>query len=192
MQLDIYYSYACRDTYLVFEWLNRVERKGQNLNINWHPFAIQIDDENNYWNRTWDIANSELRGFIAAESAKQQGQEYFHLFHQYLEQIVHEQFLELGDEETLINVARQANLDLGRFQYDIHNAQLLKNIQDSHLFGIKKWNIFGTPTLIFENQHSFHLELNNIPLEVDALEMFQAVEILVNKQTYIQQLKKTN
>lgn len=192
MQLDIYYSYACRESYLVFEWLNRVKENGYSLNINWHPFAIQIDDPNHYWNRTWDTANSELRGFLAVELAKQQGSEYFSLFHKYLEMAVHEQFLELGDEETLMNVARQAKLDLNRFQSDIHNSQLIKNIHDSHLLGIKKWNIFGTPTLIFDNQHSFHLELSDIPLEVDALKTFQAVEVLASKQIYISQLKKTN
>ncbi|MBL8090176.1 MAG: DsbA family protein [Anaerolineales bacterium] len=192
MQLDIYYSYACRESYLVFEWLNRVKENGYPLNINWHPFAIQIDAPNHYWNRTWDTANSELRGFIAAESAKQQGREYFSLFHKYLEMAVHEQFLELGDEATLMNVAQKAKLDLSRFQSDVYNSQLIKNIHNSHLLGIKKWNIFGTPTLIFENGHSFHLELNEIPLVIDALKTFQAVEVLVNKQIYIKQLKKTN
>ena len=91
-----------------------------------------------------------------------------------------------------MRAAQQANLDLSRFQSDLNNAQLLKNIHDSHLLGIEKWNIFGTPTLIFENRRSFHLELSDIPLEVDALKTFQAVEVVTSKQNYIKQLKKTN
>jgi hypothetical protein len=40
MQMDIYYSYACRESYLVFAWLKLVEKSGQSLDIHWRPFAI--------------------------------------------------------------------------------------------------------------------------------------------------------
>lgn len=59
--MDIYYSYA---------WLKRVQKSGQSLDINWLPFAIQMDNPNEYWTQPWESANSELRGFIAAEAAR--------------------------------------------------------------------------------------------------------------------------
>ena len=85
MQLDIYYSYACRDSYLVFAWLKEVKKSGQSLEMNWHPFAIQLDDPDQYWKRPWKFANSELRGFIAAEAARRQGSESFSRFHDALD-----------------------------------------------------------------------------------------------------------
>jgi hypothetical protein len=98
MKVDIYYSYACRESYLVYAWLKQVKQSGQPLDIHWQPFAIQMDDPNTYWEQPWATANSELRGFIAAEAARRQGSESFSRFHDALERAVHEQYLELGGE----------------------------------------------------------------------------------------------
>ena len=45
MQMDIYYSYACRDTYLAFVWLDRVQKRGQVLDLTWRPFAIKLNEK---------------------------------------------------------------------------------------------------------------------------------------------------
>ena len=52
--MDIYYSYACRESYLVYAWLRRVQQTGKVLNLYWCPFAIQIDNPIDYWKRSWD------------------------------------------------------------------------------------------------------------------------------------------
>ena len=192
MQLDIYYSYACRDSYLVFAWLKEVKKSGQPLEINWHPFAIQMDDPDQYWKRPWKLANSELRGFIAAEAARRQGSEAFLRFHDALEGAVHEQFLELGEETTLIAVTQQAGLDMDRFLADWHDLQLTQAVQRSHEQGSEKFNISGTPTLVFPNGRSFHLELSEVPPVVEALETFQVFETMASRLPYIKQLKRTN
>ncbi len=192
MQIDIYYSYACRDSYLVYAWLKQVEKGGEPLNIHWHPFAIQMDDPNEHWNRSWVTANSELRGFIAAEAARRQGSEAFLRFHDALESAVHEQLLELGEESTLIAVTQQAGLDMDRFLADWHDLQLTQAVQRSHEQGSEKFNISGTPTLVFPNERSFHLELSEVPPVADALETFQVFETLALRLPYIKQLKRTN
>jgi predicted DsbA family dithiol-disulfide isomerase len=192
MQLDIYYSYACRDSYLVFAWLKEVKKSGQPLEINWHPFAIQMDDPDQYWKRPWKFANSELRGFIAAEAARRQGSEVFLRFHDALEGAVHEQLLELGEESTLIAVTQQAGLDMDRFLADWHDLQLTQAVQRSHEQGSEKFNISGTPTLVFPNGRSFHLELSEVPPVADAFETFQVFETMALRLPYIKQLKRTN
>jgi len=105
---------------------------------------------------------------------------------------VHEQLLELGEESTLIVVTQQAGLDVDRFEADWHNPQLAQAAQHSHMQAMERWNISGTPTLVFPNGNSFHLELSKIPLEADALETFQAVEMLTTTHPYISQLRRTN
>ena len=79
--MDIYYSFACRESYLAFAWLNEVKKSRPTLDIHWRPFAIQIDDPHAYWKQPWATANSELRGFIAAEAARRQGNDAFLRFH---------------------------------------------------------------------------------------------------------------
>lgn len=192
MQMDIYYSYACRDSYLVFAWLKLVEKSGQAININWYAFAIQMDDSNEYWNHPWSTANSELRGFIAGEAARRQGHDSFYRFHNALEQAVHDELLELGDEATLIHAGQQAGLDMNRFVADWQDIQLAQTAQDSHIQGMEKFNISGTPTLVFPNGLSFHLELSKIPLQAHALETFNAITMLTSAHPYIKQLRQTN
>ena len=190
MQMDIYYSYACRESYLVYAWLNTVNKSGQALDIHWRPFAIQMDGINEYWKQPWITANSELRGFIAAEAARRQGNEAFLRFHDALEQAVHEQFLELGDETTLIVAAQQATLNVDQFQANLHNPQLAQAAQNSHMQAVERWNVSGTPTLVFPDGHSLHLELTEIPSETDALEMFQVIESLTSRLPYIRQFQQ--
>jgi hypothetical protein len=192
MKMDIYYSYACRESYLVYAWLKQVEQSEQPLDIHWQPFAIQMDDPNTYWQQTWTTANSELRGFIAAEAARRQGSESLSRFHDAIEHAVHEQYIELGDETTLIGAAQRARLDLDRFRADRHDPQLAQAAQDSHTQAVVQWNVTGTPTIIFSNKRSVHLELSEVPLEVDALEMFRRIESLAVIQPYIKQLRQTD
>lgn len=52
--------YACRGSYLVFAWLKEVNKSGQPLQMNWHPFAIQMDDPDQYWKRPWKICQLEI------------------------------------------------------------------------------------------------------------------------------------
>jgi hypothetical protein len=192
MLIEIFYSYACRDTYLVFAWLQLIEKSGYPLDIHWRPFAIQMDDIKNYWDQPWERTNSELRGFIAAEAAKKQGDKLFQRFHIALEQAVHEHYLELGDETTLISVAQQAGLDVDRLQKDLHDPQLAQAAKHSHIQGNEILSVSGTPTLVFASGGAYHLELGDIPLQSNALETFRAIELLTETPPYIRQLRRTN
>lgn len=192
MKLDIFYSYACRDSYLTFAWLQQVQQQIPTLLIKWHPFAIQIDNASEYWARSWESANSELRGFIAAEAARQQGAEAFQRFHAALEVAVHEQFRELGDQRTLLDVAQQVKLEVDGFQTAWRDPELVRKIHKRHQEAIRKFSVFGTPTLVFPNNRAYHVELTRVPPEANALETFHTIETLATKQPYLQQLRWAN
>lgn len=192
MHLEVFYSYACRDTYAVFKWLRRVQASGVPLDITWRPFAIQQDDPHADWARPWADANSELRGFMAAEAARQQGAPAFRRFHDALEAAVHAEFLELGDEETLIGAAEQAELDVERFRSALQApADLARAAQRSHARAEEAFGVFGTPTLVFPNGQAIHVELAAIPAARDARVLFEAVTALAIEQPYVGQLKRT-
>jgi len=91
----------------------------------------------------------------------------------------------------LIGAAKQAGLDLERFREDWHDPQLAKDAYQSHMQAVERWNVDGTPTIIFSNGRSYHLELNEIPAKEDALETFRAIETLTVSHPYIGQLKAT-
>lgn len=190
--MDIYYSYACRESYLVHAWLKHVKKNGQSVDIDWRPFAIQMENPNEYWEQPWESANSELRGFIAAEAARRQGSESFSRFHDALEQLVHEQLLELRDEVTLLGAAQQAGLNLDKFQTDWHDPQLAQDARRQHLEGLEKLHVSGTPSLVFPNGRSIHVELSEVPKAADSLELFRVIELLAIRLPYVNQFKQTN
>ena len=189
-RIEVFFSYACRDTYKVFKWLQNIEEQGEALDLSWSPFAVEIENEQE-WQQPWETARSKLRGFMAAEAARQQGPEAFRRFHQHLEQAVHEQFLELGDESTLLNAAVQANLDIDQFQAVLRSDHLARAAQHSHQRGVHQFKIFGTPTLVFCEKQPIYLELAQIPSESKALPLFQTVKAFALEQTDMIQIKRT-
>jgi 2-hydroxychromene-2-carboxylate isomerase len=188
-QIEVFYSYACHDTYKVFKWLQHLEQ-GEALEITWSPFAVEIPSEQE-WQQPWESARSELRGFMAAEAARQQGAEAFRRFHQQLEQAVHETYVELGDESTLINAAVQAGLDMEQFQAVLRSDSLARAAQQSHQRGGKYFNVFGTPTLVFCGSHSVYLELGQLIADNNTLSLFQMVKAFALEQPQVVQLKRT-
>jgi hypothetical protein len=81
---------------------------------------------------------------------------------------------------------------LDHFRADWHDPHLPQAAQDGHTHGAERWNVTGTPTLIFPNGRSFYLELSAAPLEVDALEMFRMIESLTVAQPYIKHFQQTD
>ena len=60
----------------------------------------------------------------------------------------------LADETTLIVAAQQAGLNVNRFQDDLDDPQLAQAARNSHAQAIERWNVSGTPTLVFPNGRS--------------------------------------
>lgn len=190
MELHVFFSYACRDTWKVFSWLDGVSQQEPSLSIRWHPFAVEIQGDEE-WSQPWQTARSELRGFIAAEAARQQGEAAFQRFHALLERAVHEQYLELGSEKTIVDAARQANLAMEGFQTALHNPKMAELAQQSHRWGLEHLQVFGTPTLVFPQERSVYLELAEMPPVNDSLSLFQALEMFARQYPSLRQFKRT-
>lgn len=190
-QLDVFFSYACRDSYLVFAWLKQVEQTGVAFDVSWRPFAIQMGDDPGYWQNTWADANSERRGFMATSAAAAQGEPVFQRFHEVLMRLVHEEHQELDDEQTLLGAAAIAGLNAVQFQTDWHNLQLAPQALLSYQQGRANYHVFGTPTLVFPNHQAIHLELNHVPASAQAVSLWQTILMVAQEQPIIRQIKRT-
>lgn len=191
-QIEIFYSYACRDTYEVFEWLRRAQSEGVALDITWRPYAIQMGDDAGYWRRPWSEASSELRGFIVAEAVRRQSQEAFHRFHAALEAAVHEELLELAEEAVLLGAVENADVDVAPIRTAFEApAEYARTAERSHQRAEAEYDIFGTPTLVFPNDQTLHVELDAIPPVEEARALFDHVAALAVKQPYVSRLERT-
>ena len=154
--IELYYSFACQGSYRAHAWLRET---GRDLAVEWRPYAIRTHGQIDYWGRAWYSADSELRGFIAAEAAARQGTRAATAFRAALFEAVHERGLDLGDEETLLAAGQQAALDLVRFKADWQDPDIMKSIQTRQQHAIENPGVFGTPTMVFADGRVVQIEL---------------------------------
>ncbi len=154
--IKLYFSFACQGSYRAHAWLRET---GRDLAVEWRPYAIRTHGQIDYWGQAWYAADSELRGFIAAEAAARQGSRAATAFRAALFEAVHDNGLDLGDERTLLAAGRQAALDLPRFQADWQDPDLMKAIQAGQQQAIENPGVFGTPTMVFADGRVVQVEL---------------------------------
>lgn len=142
------------------------------------------------WDQPESYPSKGLLALRAGESAKRQGQDQFDRFHLALLRARHEQGQDLTERATILLAAREAGLDLPSFERDLADRQLLKNIGKDHMEGVKRFEVFGTPTLIFDNGLGAYLRLKPPPPPEQALQVFEEFYDIVAKRPYVLEVKR--
>ncbi len=189
MKLEIFYSYACSDTYSVYRWLTSL--RDWPLEVTWSPFTIATDHETG-WDLPWDHAGDEVRAFRAAAVVRELAPQRFAEFHEALERAVYEEGSPLGDETTLADAARAAGIDPASFRLRLHAAGLDAAARTSHERAKSALGVSGTPTLLFEGALPFQLELTGIPPTEAAEAVYEAVRSLATRVPYVGLLRRAS
>lgn len=184
--ISLYFSFACPGSYRAHTWLREV---GRDLVVDWRPYAIRTEGQVDYWGRAWYAADSELRGFIAAEAACRQGTAPGAAFRSELFDAVQGRGQDLGDEATLVQAATQAGLDVARFQADWQDRSLIELIRDGQRRAVENPGVLGTPTLVFVNGRVLHMELTNAPTGVEAQRLLEIVTDLAKATSFAPALR---
>ena len=141
------------------------------------------------WEQPDDHESRELLAFRAAEAARHQGKELFERFHLALLKARHEERLRINDPEVLIEVARKVGLDLGQFEEDLKDKELIKILARDHTEAVEKYGVFGTPTFVFENGGAGYLK-TYIPPEEESVKVFEHLMSLLHDSLYFGELKR--
>ena len=196
VSIDIYFDYLCPYVYNAAIWLQAVQvNMGSKLNIDWKYFSLeQVNSEQEPSWRIWEqpvtYPSRGLRAFWAAEAARLQGKQAFDSFHLALLRARHEQNRDIADIATLIEVAESVNLELKQFQNDITNRKLLARLAEDHTFATNTLGIFGTPTFVFPEEQAIFLKMSQPPALQESLSVFAELQHLVERRTYIQEIKR--
>lgn len=177
-------------------WLQRVqERLGDRLRVNWRFFPLEQvnSDEGPEW-KLWEqpegYRSRGLAAFQAAVAARQQGEAAFAGFNLALLKARHEAERDHGKRETLLDVAREAGLDMPRFERDLADRALLAEIGEDYEEGREQHGVFGTPTFVFPNGAAAYLKMRPpAPLE-QALPVFEEFVRTVRDRDYISEIKR--
>ena len=178
-------------------WLDRVKKSyGEDLQITWKNFSLeQVNSKNGpdwkVWDQPEEYDSRSLLSLRAGEAARLQGREPFERFHLALLAARHagDGRISLNEPGPLIEVARDAGLDVGRFQEDLKDRELLGNIGRDHTEGVSKHGVFGTPTFVFESGNSAYLK-TFIPPAEDSVDFFENFVAMMAHRPYVGELKR--
>jgi len=160
-------------------WLDRVKQVyGENLEITWKNFSLeQINSKEDPSWKAWEQGEpAERRSLLSqmtAEAARRQGAELYEKFHLALLTARHggDGRIPLNEESSLLRLAEEIGLDVGRLREDLKDPDLAKIIGKDHENAVGE-GVFGTPTFVFENGTSAYLK-TFIPPEYDSVAAFE-------------------
>lgn len=176
-------------------WLRNVrEQVGDAMPpTEWRYFALEQANQKygSGW-RAWDQPGAQtspgLIAFAGAEAARRQGPEAFDAFHMALLVLRHEQTAEL-ERATLVRAAREASLDLERFERDLDAPDILEPLARDHE-GAMVRGVFGTPTIYFGEGRGAYLKMRPATKGADAARVFEGFRQVVSGELNIQEIKR--
>ena len=178
-------------------WLDRVKSVyAERLDIAWKFFSLdQVSSQRGPEWKVWDQPEGEqgrsMLSLRAGAAARRRGKEAFDRFHLALLRARHGggQRIPLNEPGPVVEVARQAGLDVARFNEDFHDPESLREIARDHTEAVEKHGVFGTPTFVFENGNAVFLK-TFIPPEDDSVAFFEHFTALMAHRPYIGEMKR--
>lgn len=172
-------------------------KKKQDLYFEWRHFQLEEAKNTDGLNmKIWDkkdlTVTKSLLASVCAESAKLQGKILFERFHFELLNARHNSYprLQLNDFNELLNIAIDVGLDKKKFINDFNNIQMLKNVEKDHNIAVEKYGVFGTPTLVFENNKSVFIK-TFIPKNMkDSILFFDYLIKIFRDMPFVGELKR--
>jgi hypothetical protein len=176
-------------------WLESAkEEAGEELDINWRGFLLeQTNNKQEPGWKVWEQADDyEYRGLWAlraGEAAKKQGKEAFQKFHIALLRARHEDRVNIGDKEVLMQVAGSVGLDLEKLRTDMEDTAVKDQVVADHLEAVETYGVFGTPTFVFPNGAAAFVKMLKPPAG-KAPRVLEMLSELMSEHIYIGEVKR--
>ena len=178
-------------------WLANVrEVSGKEINIDWQPFSlsqvnVDKDSDIKLWEQPEHLDGSDhtFLAHRAGLSAKRQGKDAFESFFITLLKARHEDKADLNDPAVMEEAGIKAGLDMARFQEDLADPDLLREIGESHTRAVEEFGAFGVPTFVFPSGNTAFLKLFIPPVE-QSEEMYDSLVKVMSEFGHLGELKR--
>lgn len=195
IKLDVYFDYACPFAWAGQVWLDDVnEKTGGKLDITWRIFPLEQvnakDPKFKLWEQPNDGTNSSLRSFQGFHAAKLQGEELFKKFHAVLFKKRHTDGRNLAGQAVLESAATEAGLDLDKFREDLASDAIFAQIEEDFTYGQQKLGVFGTPTIVYDNDLSAYIQVNFRDMPGDSAVFFDEFTAIVRERPNVFEIKR--
>lgn len=91
---------------------------------------------------------------------------------------------------TLNKVGDDVGLEMDRFRKDLGDRCLLDGLAEDHTFAVWTLGVFGTPTLVFQEQQAVFLKMAPPPSPGEAVVVFEDVRRLAENRHQIKEIKR--
>ncbi len=194
-KLDVYFDYACPFAWAAQLWLDQVKDElGEEVDLTWRIFPLEqvnaSDPDFKVWEQPNDGSSSTLRSFQAFHAARKQGEEQFTAFHAALFLKRHEEGRNLSRQQVLESAAEDAGLDLEQFRADLSSDEVFSDIENDYREGRSEHEVFGTPTIVFENGEAAYLKLNYMDMPKDPVGFFHDFVNVVRDRPSVIEIKR--
>lgn len=177
-------------------WLENRKSDIENiLSIKWKTFSLE--QQNNKQGpdfKIWENPEYPSRGFpalTAAKASKNQGEQAFLKFHFALFEALHEFRKNIGKPEVLREIAEDTGLNISQFERDRTDEKTRRAVGEDHLNAREKHNIFGVPTLTFNDKNPVYIKLVSIPKsKEEQISLFQSIYNTAVKRPYLLEVKR--
>lgn len=191
LDLDVYFDFLCPFAYQAALWVDQVSGlMGDDvIAVRWKFFSLEQNRHSqakegwNIWDQKPDSEDAQgLLPFLAGAAAHAQGGEKaLQKFYLALGRLRHEEGASIWEAKVVEQAWQAVGLgDEGLEKImDGSDRSGYEKLKADHTEAVERYNVFGTPTLVFEEHRAFYLKLMPRPNEVDdALELFQHVQRL--------------
>ena len=195
-RVEVYYDYGCPYVHAAALWLKNVKCElGDRLEIAWRYFPLeQVNSvegpEWKLWEQPQDYVSRGRGAFHGAIAARKQGEAAFEAFHYGLLNAKHVEGKNHGRRSVVMDAARDASLDMARFERDLDDYSLLSSIGVDYEHGRNEHGVFGTPTLVFADGASAYLKMLPPAPDADAMSAWAMLTDLIRSRPYIAEVKR--
>lgn len=192
--MDVYFDYACPFAWAAQVWLDDVKDAfGDDVDVTWRYFPLEQanakDPDFKVWDQPNDGSSSTLRSFQAAWAAKQQGEEAFRKMHAAIFRKRHVDGRNLAGQKVLEAAAEEAGLDLEQFREDLKSDEVFAEIEKDYT-AARELEVFGTPTIVFDNDEGAYLKLNYNDMPEDPIDFFEDFARTVRDRPSVIEIKR--
>jgi hypothetical protein len=172
------------------------EKLGDTLQITWRSFLLeQINSRRGDTWKAWEDRRFTSRDIPPHEAVKsvlaEQGIDAFKRFHMATFRAYHNDKRDLSNPLELLAIAREMDIDTTSLSEDLRTRKYRDAVGADHQEADEKYDIFGVPTILFDDQQPTFVKLGAGAWEgTDDLELFYSLCDIAATRPYVLEIKK--
>ncbi len=191
--ITIYYDYTCPYSYRALLWLRQLERAGRKVDLRWKTFSLKEVNASEGEPSVFERGRQESIGVLAlqlAKAAQEAGADAFERYHEAVYDAMQGEGRRVAVKD-LIEMAGDAGLDVTRLEMDREQGRWLQEVARDHQEGSERWGVFGTPTVVFDDESAAYLKFTEPPASPsDAAEVYDALRCLARHHPELVEIKQ--